>query len=80
MADIAEKNRAREALEKALSNVIKAFLLYSPFVSDKDRGEMRLPIHDTKPTSMLPARDLPGIRHRHVCSKQAVRAFLGRGY
>jgi hypothetical protein len=48
--DIAEKNRARAAFEKALRDFIKAFLLYSPYVSDKDRDEMGLPIHDTKPT------------------------------
>jgi hypothetical protein len=48
--DTAEKNRARKALEKALRAFIKAFLLYSPFVSDRDRDAMQLPIHDTKPT------------------------------
>ena len=57
--DIAEKNRAREALEKALRNFVKAFLLYSPFVSDKDRNEMQLPIHDKKPTPVPPPATFP---------------------
>jgi hypothetical protein len=57
--DIAEKNRTRDALEKALRNFIKAFLLYSPFVSDKDRDEMKLPIHDTKPTPIPPPSTFP---------------------
>jgi hypothetical protein len=57
--DIAEKNRAREALEKALRGFVKAFLLYSPFVSDKDRDEMKLPIHDTKPTPTPPPSTYP---------------------
>ncbi|MDR1216484.1 MAG: hypothetical protein LBK25_07370 [Treponema sp.] len=48
--DIAEKNRTRAAFEKALRSFIKAFLLYSPFVSDKDRDEMRIPIHDSTAT------------------------------
>ncbi|MDR1216815.1 MAG: hypothetical protein LBK25_09050 [Treponema sp.] len=48
--DIAERNRARAAFEKALRAFIKAFLQYSPYVSDKDRDEMRIPIHDTTPT------------------------------
>ncbi|MDR0635844.1 MAG: hypothetical protein LBF87_02045 [Treponema sp.] len=57
--DIAEKNRAREALEKALRAFIKAFLLYSPFVSDKERNEMQLPIHDRKPTPVPPPSTFP---------------------
>ncbi|MDR1398467.1 MAG: hypothetical protein LBJ41_00895 [Treponema sp.] len=57
--DIANKNRAREALEKALRTFIKAFLLYSPFVSDNDRDKMRLPIHDTKPTPVPPPATFP---------------------
>jgi hypothetical protein len=48
--DIAEKNRMRKTFEKALRSFIKAFLEYSPFVSDFDRNEMRLPIHDATPT------------------------------
>jgi hypothetical protein len=48
--DIAERNRARAAFEKALRAFIKAFLLYSLYVSDKDRDEMQIPIHDTTPT------------------------------
>ena len=57
--DIAEKNRVREALEKELRSFIKAFLLYSPFVSDKERNEMQLPIHDTKPTPVPPPTTFP---------------------
>jgi hypothetical protein len=48
--DVAERNRTRAVFEKALRDFINAFLLYSPFVSDKDWDEMGLPIHDTKPT------------------------------
>jgi hypothetical protein len=48
--DVAEKTRSRKILEKDVRAFVKAFLMYSPFVSDKDRDEMRLPIHDTKPT------------------------------
>ena len=32
-----------------MCNFIKAFLLYSPFVSDKHRSEMQLPIHHSTP-------------------------------
>jgi hypothetical protein len=48
--DVAEKNRARAAFEKALRDFVKAFLEYSPFVSDTDRNEMKLPVHDATPT------------------------------
>jgi hypothetical protein len=47
--DTAEKNRTRKAFEKALRDFVKAFLEYSPFVSDHDRDEMRIPIHDATP-------------------------------
>jgi hypothetical protein len=57
--DVADKNRARNALEKAVRAFVKAFLLYSPFVSDKDRDEMQIPIHDTKPTSVSPPTTFP---------------------
>jgi hypothetical protein len=43
--DIAEKNRMRKIFEKELRNFIKAFLEYSPFVSDFERNEMRLPAY-----------------------------------
>jgi hypothetical protein len=59
VVDIAEKNRARAAFEKALRGFIKAFLLYSPFVSDKDRDEMRIPIHDTTATPTPPPTTYP---------------------
>ena len=59
MVDIAEKNRERKALEKALRGFVKAFLLYSPFVSDKDRNEMQLPVHDTKPTPVPANSTIP---------------------
>jgi hypothetical protein len=57
--DVADKNRARDTLEKALRSFVKAFLLYSPFVSDTDRDEMQLPIHDTKPTPVPPPATYP---------------------
>jgi hypothetical protein len=59
VVDTAEKNRSREVFEKALRSFIKAFLLYSPFVSDKDRDEMQLPVHDTTPTPTPPPTTFP---------------------
>jgi hypothetical protein len=57
--DVADKNRARAAFEKALRSFVKAFLLYSPFVSDKDRDEMQIPIHDKTPTPVPPPATFP---------------------
>jgi hypothetical protein len=57
--DIADKNTARAALEKALRGFIKAFLEYSPYVSDHWRREMGLPVHDTKPTPVPAPSSIP---------------------
>jgi hypothetical protein len=57
--DVAEKNRTRSAFEKALRDFIKAFLEYSPFVSDADRDQMQIPIHDTTHTPVPPPETFP---------------------
>jgi hypothetical protein len=41
--DIADTNNARGVFEKALQGFIKAFLEYSPFVSDHRHRELGLP-------------------------------------
>jgi hypothetical protein len=57
--DVADKNRTRAALDKALRSFIKAFLLYSPYVSNDDRNEMQIPIQDTKSRAVQPPATIP---------------------
>ena len=44
-AAVLAKNEARTAYEKALRQIIKAYITYNPAVSDEDRKLMALPIH-----------------------------------
>jgi hypothetical protein len=47
--DVLRKNEAREAYKKGLRDFNNTHLLHNPNVSNEDRREMRLPIHnDTK--------------------------------
>jgi hypothetical protein len=44
--DVLTKNEAKEALITALWTFIKGYLTYNPAVSDADRENMGLPLHD----------------------------------
>ncbi|MDR3296862.1 MAG: hypothetical protein LBS94_01325, partial [Prevotellaceae bacterium] len=47
---VAAKKVARTALEKELRASVKEHITYNRSVSDADRGNMGLPVHDSKPT------------------------------
>jgi hypothetical protein len=51
---VKEKTESRVEYEAELREVIKAYVTYNPAVTDKEREDMGLPVHDTKPT-MAPA-------------------------
>jgi hypothetical protein len=44
--DVLTKNEAKEALIRVLRTFIKGFLAYNPAVSDADKENMGLPLHD----------------------------------
>ena len=44
--DVAEKNRERTQLSKALRTFIKAYIMYNPLVSTNDRDKMSIPNHN----------------------------------
>jgi hypothetical protein len=48
--DVLVKNEKRRALEKAIRQFVKEYLMNNHLVTDEDRKQMGLPIHDTKPT------------------------------
>jgi hypothetical protein len=47
---IREKQEAREDFEAELRKVIKAYITYNPAVTDQERDDMGLPVHDSKPS------------------------------
>jgi hypothetical protein len=44
--DVLTKNEARDALKVSLRGFVKAYLAYNPAVSDADKENMGLPLHD----------------------------------
>jgi hypothetical protein len=54
--DVLTKNEAKEALTASLRTFIKGFLAYNPAVSDADKENMGLPLHDgTRTPAPVPA-------------------------
>jgi hypothetical protein len=49
-AAIKEKQEARDDYETTLREFVKAYLTYNPAMTDADRENFGLPVHDTKPT------------------------------
>ena len=49
-ADMAEKKELRPLVEKDARNYIQGYLAHNPKVTARDRDEMKIPLHDTKPT------------------------------
>jgi hypothetical protein len=48
--DILNKNEARDALKSSIRAFVKAYLAYNPAVSDADKENMGLPLHDSTRT------------------------------
>jgi hypothetical protein len=59
------RKEARAEYEALIRQVVKAHITYNPAVSDEDRKDMGLPIHDSKPT---PAKDITSYPEAEVDS------------
>jgi hypothetical protein len=57
--DVLAKNEARDALKAALRTFIKAYLTYNPEVTDVDKENMGLPLHDSTRTPVPPPATIP---------------------
>jgi hypothetical protein len=57
--DVLQKNETRDALKAAVRPYVKAYLAYNPAVTDADKENMGLPLHDTKPTPVPPPATYP---------------------
>ncbi|MDR0753942.1 MAG: hypothetical protein LBF04_00965 [Prevotellaceae bacterium] len=58
-ADVLAKNEARDTLKKAVRRYVKEYLTSNHLVSDDDRKQMGLPVHDLKPTPAPVPTDMP---------------------
>ena len=58
-ADVLAKNEARDALKAALRPFVKAHLAYNEEVSDEDKVELGLPLHNNKPSPVPPPSTHP---------------------
>jgi hypothetical protein len=57
--DVLQKDEARDALKAAIRPFVKAYLAYNPAVSDADKENMGLPLHDTTRTPTPPPSTIP---------------------
>jgi hypothetical protein len=57
--DVLNKNEARDALKLSIRAFVKAYLAYNPAVSDADRENMGLPLHDSTRTSVPVPTTIP---------------------
>jgi hypothetical protein len=57
--DVLTKNEARDALKASLRTFVKAYLTYNPTVSDADKEDMGLPLHDNIRTPTPPPSTIP---------------------
>jgi hypothetical protein len=57
--DVLEKDETRKALEKACRGYYRAYIDANPQVSDRDRENLRVPIHDTTRTPSTPPTTFP---------------------
>jgi hypothetical protein len=60
-ASVREKQEAREEYESALREFVKAWLTYNPAMTDADRENFGLPVHDTKPTPASEIKSRPEV-------------------
>jgi hypothetical protein len=48
------KTEARKIAESKIRTALKSYVTYNPAVTDEDRRNMELPVHDKKPTPVPP--------------------------
>jgi hypothetical protein len=60
-AAVKKKQDARDDYEQTLRELIRAYLTYNPAITDADRENLGLPVHDTKPTPAPPITVRPEV-------------------
>jgi hypothetical protein len=60
-ASVKTKTEVRKTFEAEVRVAVKAYITYNPAVTDGDRENMALPIHDTKPTPVPAPTERPDL-------------------
>lgn len=77
--DILTKNEARAALEAAVRPYIKAYLSFNPAVSDADREQMGITIHNKIKTPVPPPSTIPEAEIDSAIIRQLTIHFKDNG-
>jgi hypothetical protein len=77
--DVLNKNEAKEALTQSLRAFIKAYLTYNPTVSDADKENMGLPLHDGTRTPVPAPTTIPELEMDSSVIRQITVHFRDAG-
>jgi hypothetical protein len=77
--DVLNKNETKNALESSLRTFIKAYLTYNPAVSDADKENMGLPLHDPTRTPVPPPTTIPELELDSSIIRQITVDFRDAG-
>jgi hypothetical protein len=77
--DVLNKNEAKEALAAALRTFIKAYLTYNPAVTDADKENMGLPLHDGTRTPEPVPTTIPELELDSSVIRQITTPFRDAG-
>jgi hypothetical protein len=77
--DVLTKNEAKEALIQALRTFIKGYLSYNPAVSDADKENMGVPLHDGTRTPIPAPTTIPELELDSSVIRQIIAYFRDAG-
>jgi hypothetical protein len=77
--DVLTKNEAKETLITTFRTFIKGYLTYNPAVTDADKENMGLPLHDTTRTPVPPPSTFPEIELDSSIIRQVTVRFKDNG-
>jgi hypothetical protein len=77
--DVLNKNEARDALKTSLRTFVKAYLSYNPAVTDADKENMGLPLHDGTRTPTPPPSTIPEAKIDSSIIRQLTIHFKDNG-
>jgi hypothetical protein len=77
--DILTKNETKDALESSLRGFVKAYIAYNPAVSDADKENMGLPLHDPTRTPIPAPTTIPELELDSAIIRQVTVLFRDSG-
>jgi hypothetical protein len=77
--DVLNKNEARDTLKTSIRSFVKAYLAYNPAVSDADKENMGLPLHDGTRTPVPAPTTIPEVELDSSIIRQIAVHFKDAG-